>query len=532
MRVTAGKLMLAASLALALSLVSGVTYVLMSRPSAFQISADFEASSHTMGGRIEASLTRTSSFHLRPTFNDGTLRLSFSKSIDWPSSTIVIMSCSQKGSGIYDRILYESKESEDIQLLNLTILHIATKGAEVEVHASAKKSFFMNDPVRCFVLDQASTASIAIPGRRIELFLDAIMHSGTIRLGKVFEKTVTMDRIGVLLKLEPLRSVYMDAFGNFTIFQENWIDSKVETWNEGVDASFHWPGGGISFYDSMQHLDGGRDLNLAKMKGRMRLVNHNESVAYHLEGRVQGISINGLSLTEPSIYKLLGTPPFSYLLYFEVVLVLLVVLRKLGVTFRVEGIRIPFLELKREARAHALRILPGIRCYLQSTHFQEYREASLKTILIEAGSTQSCELKVKTYGHIPSVTEHVVFDIANDSLSDITVHECRVYMEHPEKIEFKPIMLFDESDLCNAQKEMRPPKRRLLRPKERMTIQSDLAGRGVYRFDLYTTELENSRYFMFLRGPNWIAFCDSDQRITESTLERAEKESSRVASST
>lgn len=175
------------------------------------------------------------------------------------------------------------------------------------------------------------------------------------------------------------------------------------------------------------------------------------------------------------------------------------------------------------------KILHGIDLFLQSVRFDEYPARSIGNIKVTIRPFKSYDFKFKVYDHIPAVSVHAHFDVGNDGLRDVTIHECRLYMEYPERKELPPIMFHEEGDVERAREEGRPPKRKLLRRGERVTESFKLEGGGLYRLELYTTRLEDRRWLVYLRKGRWIAFCDTEKGIDRDRIHKIERVSEIVS---
>ncbi|MGB9023517.1 MAG: hypothetical protein WCC94_08805 [Candidatus Bathyarchaeia archaeon] len=167
-----------------------------------------------------------------------------------------------------------------------------------------------------------------------------------------------------------------------------------------------------------------------------------------------------------------------------------------------------------------IMVLPKINVFLASAHFDLYQELTVKSARIRVG-LRSYKFSIKRYNNIPAVTAQAQFDVGNSGLRDVTVHECRVYLEVPDEKEIcTPLIFCEEDDLVAAKRENRLPKRKRLTGGERVTKFFELAGNGVYRLDIYTTELECQRRLMYFRIGNQIAFCDMSRRVGEKTFHK------------
>lgn len=168
-------------------------------------------------------------------------------------------------------------------------------------------------------------------------------------------------------------------------------------------------------------------------------------------------------------------------------------------------------------------VLPKINVFLASAHFDLYPALTVKSAKIRVG-LRSYKFSINRYDHIPAVTAHAQFDVGNGGLRDVTVHECRVYLEVPDEKEIcAPLIFSEEDDLAKAKSENRLPKRKRLTGGERVTKFFTLAGNGVYRLDIYTTELECQRRLVYFKSANRIAFCDMSRRIGEKTFHKIEE---------
>lgn len=167
-------------------------------------------------------------------------------------------------------------------------------------------------------------------------------------------------------------------------------------------------------------------------------------------------------------------------------------------------------------------VLPKINVFLQSAHYDVYTALASRNSRIRVG-LRSYEFSIGQYDDIPAVTAHAQFDVGNDGLREVTVHECRVYLEVPHERICQPLIFSEEDDVLKAKSERRLPKRKRLTGGERVTKFFQLAGNGVYRLDIYTTKLECQRRLVYFRIGNEIAFCDMSRRIGEKTFHKIEE---------